>query len=97
MLCGEFRIGAGQHLGDVGLGLVILDHAAGAAEIVADEMGDELDEGLPVVKDFRFERVGQNRIGNDQHQNGGDPAGEQDGDDDVVTLEAVAIAAFQTG
>ena len=97
MLRREFRIRASQHLGDVGLGLVILDHAAGAAQIVADEMGDELDEGLPVVEDFRFERVSQNRIGNDQHQNGGDPAGEQDGDDDVVTFEPVAIAAFQTG
>ena len=52
----NFRIRTSQHLGDVGLGLVILNHAAGPAEIVADKMGDELDERLPVVEDFRFER-----------------------------------------
>ena len=71
------------HFHDFGLSLIILDDAAGAAEIVAHEVRDQLHEGLPIVQDFRLEGIGQNGVGKHQHQNGRNPACQQDRDDDV--------------
>ena len=77
------------------MGLIIFNDAAGVAEIVADKMRDQLHKGLAIVQDFAFQRVGQDRVGNDQHEDGGEPAREENRDDDVVAREAVAVPSLK--
>src|SRR2546423_287855 len=88
---------AAEDFRDVGLGLVIFDDATGVAEIVADQVRDQLHKDLAVVEDFAFERVGQDRVGNDQHEDGGEPAREENRDDDVVARKPVAVPPLKMG
>jgi hypothetical protein len=67
------------------------------AEIVAHQMRDQLHEGLAIVQDFVFQRVRQDHVGDHQHEDRGEPAREQDRDDDVVTGEPVAVPPLQVG
>ena len=91
------RVRSYQHLRDVGLGLIIFDDASGVAEIIGHQVRDQLHEGLAVVQDFRFKRGIEDRVGNDQHQDRGKPARQEDGDDDVVARQSVAVPPFQVG
>jgi hypothetical protein len=59
------RIWIGQIFCDLWQRLVILYDGAFAAEVVPNEVSDELHESLPVAQDFRFERLGKDRVGND--------------------------------
>ena len=52
-------------------------------------------KGLAIALDLRFERFGQDRVGDPQHQNRGHPTRDQDGDDDIEALEAPARPAPQ--
>ena len=64
----------GHDFRDVRLRLIIFDDAAGVAEIIADEVRGQLHKGLAIMQDFAFQRVAQDRVGNDQHEDGGEPA-----------------------
>ena len=88
-------IARGEDLRDRRVGLVKCDDLATPGEIVAHEVRNELDETLAIALDLRFERFGQDRVGDHQHQNRGHPTRDQDGDDDIEALETPARPAPQ--
>jgi hypothetical protein len=97
LLGGGVGVEPHQHLRDVRLALVIFDDASRVAEVIRHQVRDQLHEGLAVVQDFRFQGGIEDRIGNDQHQDRGKPARQEDGNDNVVTRQTVAVPPFQVG
>src|ERR1700732_3176208 len=80
---------------DLGQGLIIIDDAAGPAKIVADQAGDELDESLPVPQNAGLECAAEDGVRDDQREDGRNPAGQQNRDDDVESFEPITAALLQ--
>ena len=82
-------IGIGEIFRDLGKGLIVLDQIAFAAQIVTDEVGDELGKSLTVAQDFRFQRFRKDGVGDNQCQNRWHPAGQEDRDNNVEALKTI--------
>ena len=93
---GGFGLRGRDDFCDVGLGLIIFDDSASPAKIIAHQMPDQLHKGLAIAQDLRFQGVGQNRVGNNQHQDRRHPPGEQNGDDDVEALKAATLSFLES-
>src|SRR6516162_8803740 len=92
---GGLRIRRIQDARSVGKRLIVFDDRLGSAEIVTDEMADQLHKRLAISQNVRFQHFGQKSVGKPDRENGRHPTGQQNRDDDVETLEAIVAAFLQ--
>jgi hypothetical protein len=68
LLCGRCGIRRSENPGDLRKRLVIINNGAATAEIGSDHVAKQLHQRLPVSQNARFQRVAQDRVGNNKRQ-----------------------------